>query len=613
MSYATPGRSSGRTASKTPVYQIDFTAVASGKRVASTKRRVRWRFGFANVEALEAGQTGTECRGEEHDITLVWSITSGKRLVLADGQEVHYSNSRNSIFEFSWTMRGNHVLKIVAHASPPISAQPGFRQYDFFVDGQSFFYMPKVYRLGLTGKATGERYTHGSATRSNAPPKSGPAPISEIETPHNPVEEQAYLEQAIKESLKASAPTKVKPPKQPTNPAPPPVPSKEPDLLLDLFGAPPAAAPMASVPSFPAQGGDQNHVFANPQKLPSRGSFNSLGSAPQLGGNAAEFGNMTYQQPQAYGNSQANQTFQNFQPPNNFGAPLLPQTNNSFDAVGNSAQALAVQGGQSLSGQPYSTGTAMTSFATAPNATNQNSQWNAQPSTQVTNFQAAQPPAPAAPPSTFAPSTGFTLEAQPSQNNNGQLQVFGSDANADAAYNKLATMDLNLGSSSEEKNPFDTFGAGPQPTLSNLKAMTNSQPEVMKPGALVVSNNQQGNWANSLPSPVNSQVTTSQMNNGYSGYSNQMPQGQGPSSFGAPPSFGAPAPGALSAPNNGYGGFQNQQVQQFQQYQQQQQFQNPQLQQGSFPQQQIQQSSQPQQYQQPNQGFGGPPVNQGQF
>ena len=24
------------------VYQIDFTAVASGKRIASTKRRVRW-------------------------------------------------------------------------------------------------------------------------------------------------------------------------------------------------------------------------------------------------------------------------------------------------------------------------------------------------------------------------------------------------------------------------------------------------------------------------------------------------------------------------------------------------------------------------------------------
>jgi len=29
-------------AGRAPVYQIDFTAVASGKRIASTKRRVRW-------------------------------------------------------------------------------------------------------------------------------------------------------------------------------------------------------------------------------------------------------------------------------------------------------------------------------------------------------------------------------------------------------------------------------------------------------------------------------------------------------------------------------------------------------------------------------------------
>lgn len=25
-----------------PVYQIDFSAVASGKRIATTKRRIRW-------------------------------------------------------------------------------------------------------------------------------------------------------------------------------------------------------------------------------------------------------------------------------------------------------------------------------------------------------------------------------------------------------------------------------------------------------------------------------------------------------------------------------------------------------------------------------------------
>jgi hypothetical protein len=48
---------------------------------------------------------------EEHDITLCLSITSGKRLILADGQcgEVHYSVAATAFFDFSWTM-SNHVL-----------------------------------------------------------------------------------------------------------------------------------------------------------------------------------------------------------------------------------------------------------------------------------------------------------------------------------------------------------------------------------------------------------------------------------------------------------------------------------------------------------------------
>jgi hypothetical protein len=102
------------------------------------------RFGFSNKEALENGETGTSCRGEEHDVTIVWSVTSGKRLILADGREVHYSTNRASLLEYSWTMRGNHVLKVIAHAAPQLSATPGFRQYDLHIDGQSFFNMPKV-------------------------------------------------------------------------------------------------------------------------------------------------------------------------------------------------------------------------------------------------------------------------------------------------------------------------------------------------------------------------------------------------------------------------------------------------------------------------------------
>lgn len=175
MSYSGSAVQSSRSkwSNRFPVYQIDFTAVASGKRVATSKRRVRWRFGFSNKEALEAGETGTACRGEEHDVTVVWSVTSGKRLVLADGQEVHYSTVRSGVFEFSWTLRGNHVLKVVAHAAPQLNPTPGFRQYDLNVDGQSFFVMPKVYELGIRGPIASHAPVSGASSQTDrsAPPQ----------------------------------------------------------------------------------------------------------------------------------------------------------------------------------------------------------------------------------------------------------------------------------------------------------------------------------------------------------------------------------------------------------------------------------------------------------
>jgi hypothetical protein len=107
-----------------------------------TKRRVRWRFGFPNLEALEAGKTGPDCRGSEHELSFVWSITSGKKSIVFDNEEVHCSDSRQSLFEFSWSRDNKHVFKIIANA-----VGGGDRQYDFHVDGQSYFDMPKMYEV----------------------------------------------------------------------------------------------------------------------------------------------------------------------------------------------------------------------------------------------------------------------------------------------------------------------------------------------------------------------------------------------------------------------------------------------------------------------------------
>ena len=134
-------------------YQIDWSHEQAGKRVAAAKRKIRFRFGFANEAALAQGLKGPECRGSEHELLLVWSLTSGKKQVLVDGNEVHYSKGKmgENRFESSFVIAG-HVGKIVAHAAPPLQTIPGFRQFDMHVDGMSFFEMPKIYELGMSNK-----------------------------------------------------------------------------------------------------------------------------------------------------------------------------------------------------------------------------------------------------------------------------------------------------------------------------------------------------------------------------------------------------------------------------------------------------------------------------
>jgi hypothetical protein len=59
-------------------HQVIFQAQNRGRQIAATKRALSFRYGFANAARLMAGHTGTECRGEEHEIVVLWSITGGK-------------------------------------------------------------------------------------------------------------------------------------------------------------------------------------------------------------------------------------------------------------------------------------------------------------------------------------------------------------------------------------------------------------------------------------------------------------------------------------------------------------------------------------------------------
>ncbi|KAG7348144.1 hypothetical protein IV203_016849 [Nitzschia inconspicua] len=143
------------SSSTTPAYQVECQMTKKGKMFAGSKRRVCWRFGFASRDAIEAGQTGTDCRGEEHEVVMVWSLTSRKQLVLADGHEVHWSKSRKMFdkFECDWNMASGRHLSVVAHASSPLfDKKEGFRQFDLKINGVSFWDLPQMYELGAEAK-----------------------------------------------------------------------------------------------------------------------------------------------------------------------------------------------------------------------------------------------------------------------------------------------------------------------------------------------------------------------------------------------------------------------------------------------------------------------------
>ncbi len=143
-------------------YQIGFNVQNAGKQMSTSKRIIHFRFGFANPQALASGLAGVDCRGQEHDLSITWSITGGKRLITLDGREIQYSAGKRSntarradIVEAAWRM-ADHVFELKCYAyKPKEKRNPKWKQYNLTIDGRSFFELPEIFDLGLRGLGTG--------------------------------------------------------------------------------------------------------------------------------------------------------------------------------------------------------------------------------------------------------------------------------------------------------------------------------------------------------------------------------------------------------------------------------------------------------------------------
>jgi hypothetical protein len=136
-------------------YQVDFSVKNTAKVVGFSKKKVIFKFGFANEDACRDNQTGAQCRGSEHELIFVWSLASGKRNLFVDGKEVHYSESglngwtQDRSWQHAFNLKvGDNRHRVHFISQPKNPDMPEVQPFDLRVNGVSYFQFNKIFELG---------------------------------------------------------------------------------------------------------------------------------------------------------------------------------------------------------------------------------------------------------------------------------------------------------------------------------------------------------------------------------------------------------------------------------------------------------------------------------
>jgi len=225
-------------------YQIDYSVKNTSKTFGFSKKKVTFKFGIANPPAVANGQSGANCRGSEHEIIFIWSLNSGKRQILCDGKDVHYSETGQN----GWTadqVFQHHFQLRVAGLSGPLRAHlvtqpanrdvPHIKPFDLRLNGVSYFQMPQIFQLGSPQMIVRPVKGKGKNTRGGGG--------------YNRSDEDAYLSPAERQAIAAAKLASMQEMNRPGGGygAPAPAPAVVDDLIsFDAPApAPPAAAPNA--------------------------------------------------------------------------------------------------------------------------------------------------------------------------------------------------------------------------------------------------------------------------------------------------------------------------------------------------------------------------------
>jgi len=267
-------------------YQIDYNVKNTSKTFGFSKKRITFKFGIANPPAVSSGALGARCRGSEHEIIFIWSLNSGKRQILCDGKDVHYSETGQNGWTADQVFQHQFEVRVAGLAGPlraHLITQPANRDvphikpFDLRLNGISYFAMPQIYQLGTPqmvvrpvkgkgkvhhlrgagydGNSRNDADAYLSPAEKQAIAAAKLASMQEMIRSGNPAPAPAVVDDLI--SFDAPAPAPV-----PPNPYGQPPPPMQPQYNNYSLGAPPAPQPPAPQPS--AQQGGSGSFYGHP-------------------------------------------------------------------------------------------------------------------------------------------------------------------------------------------------------------------------------------------------------------------------------------------------------------------------------------------------------------
>jgi hypothetical protein len=183
-------------------YYIDYNVKNLSKTIGVSKKKVTFKFGVANRQAIDEGLVGAHCRGSEHECVFTWSLNSGKRHVTMDGKDVHFSTSGQNGWTSDRTWQHVFSLKVPGYdgtfrchiISQPAPSGSNIRPFDLRVGGVSIFKFNQIYQLGtqqMVVRQPGGRPSHGGGDEPMSPEERRMLEVARVESMREYQEQQA--------------------------------------------------------------------------------------------------------------------------------------------------------------------------------------------------------------------------------------------------------------------------------------------------------------------------------------------------------------------------------------------------------------------------------------